>query len=305
MSNYFFELEEASNLTNNSKFEEAEAVFRNIYERSSDSFNNQFKNDFAKCIFINHMENSNDIIVLEQSAKEIINLVEQEDCSQENKECYRTKAVLKLTNLLKSRNPHYSIFWFRFIKPELLTEEETVSSTGSTYESSKEKYYLNLTQSLFEDKRFEDCINSAKEGIKNIQIFRNKTIIHLNYRIAKSFLALDNYEESTKYLMKIRNNRDWYIDSNIAFNYFYLEDYENALKHALLAALIGNNINSKVKLYELMDSLFILKGMNQESEDVADLSFAIRSNEPNSDIQLMENNLRKCWRTILEELYLD
>ena len=302
-----FELEKAIELASSFEFQKAEAILRRYNNESPELLEDRHKEALAICIYTNHIEDGEDLEVMEQAGAEIVGLIKQKDCSLNEKECYVSKTVLAITDILKTNDPDKSLFWLRFLKPEWLSDEDSVARNGSLYESKKEKYYLNLTKSQLQAKKYKQCIESCNEGLINIKIFRNKTVFHLKYRIAKSNRILENYGEAIKYLLEIRNGKDWFVDHEIATNYYNLGDYDDALKYALIAALTGKNIFSKKFLYLLMSEIFSFKDMYEESDDIDDLFILIDSHfdtpeEKNKKLDEKESELRKRWIEILEDL---
>ena len=144
------------------------------------------------------------------------------------------------------------------------------------------------------------------------------------FRVAICNRELENYEEAVKDFKEVLKYKSiWSNQKELAETYYLMNEIDTALKVCIESALNNSKvILDKVKLYELMELIFMEKGMEKEAQNIAFLIHTIRLNDnsnivdnesayelekagydiSNIDYVALERDLRDDWENILDDL---
>ena len=241
--------------------------------------------------FVNIKENSN-IKEIEESAKKIIENVNQKNSSMVNKPCPYTLSVIKIMKHYYENDNWVNVLrWASKLKPEYLSNQHFKPNADVTYNSNKENWYLQTTKSLLNLEKYDQTLDYCLKALDNIPNFNNNNDIWFKLRIAQSYKELGEYDKSIEYLNDIlKFKKDWYLYRDMAENYFFKEEYDESLKWAARGALARDGkIESKVNLFALIGDILEIKGYEDESVLTKYLVYTIRNaKEWNIDDDLVE-----------------
>lgn len=236
------------------KNDEAEAIYREYWETSSEDFSEFDKTTFSWILYNKYIKNNEDIDEILETAELITELKKQEDQSKESKyPCPYTLSVLKtLENLNKNNDFEDVLMWADMLNPNYLSTKAS-DFNGRKYPSPKEKYYSQLTKALLKLDEIDRCYELSKEALELEELTDD---IWFKWRLAKCANELGEYDEAIGYLKEIITRKpDWYIKAEIANSYYFNGDFDNALSYAIDAVLTPAPSESKVNVYSLIADL--------------------------------------------------
>lgn len=236
------------------KNDEAEAIYREYWETSSEDFSEFDKTTFSWILYNKYIKNNEDIDEILEAAELITELKKQEDQSKESKyPCPYTLSVLKtLENLNKNNDFEDVLMWADMLNPNYLSTKAS-DYNGRKYPSPKEKYYSQLTKALLKLDEIDRCYELSKEALELEELTDD---IWFKWRLAKCANELGEYDEAIGYLKEIITRKpDWYIKAEIANSYYFNGDLDNALSYAIDAVLTPAPSESKVNVYSLIADL--------------------------------------------------
>lgn len=236
------------------KNDEAEAIYREYWETSSEDFSEFDKTTFSWILYNKYIKNNEDIDEILEAAELITELKKQEDQSKESKyPCPYTLSVLKtLENLNKNNDFEDVLMWADMLNPNYLSTKAS-DYNGRKYPSPKEKYYSQLTKALLKLDEIDRCYELSKEALELEELTAD---IWFKWRLAKCANELGEYDEAIGYLKEIITRKpDWYIKAEIANSYYFNGDFDNALSYAIDAVLTPAPSESKVNVYSLIADL--------------------------------------------------
>ena len=160
--------------------------------------------------FVNIKENSN-IKEIEESAKKIIENVNQKNSSMVNKPCPYTLSVIKIMKHYYENDNWVNVLrWASKLKPEYLSNQHFKPNADVTYNSNKENWYLQTTKSLLNLEKYDQTLDYCLKALDNIPNFNNNNDIWFKLRIAQSYKELGEYDKSIEYLNDIlKFKKDW------------------------------------------------------------------------------------------------
>lgn len=160
------------------------------------------------------------------------------------------------------------------INPTLLSTDCStiqVERKGRTQDmelaSDFENWYAYKTKALMKLGEWQECFDTSKEALENIDNFHYSNDVWFSRRVALSKKNLGNTEDTIEELETIlKKKREWFIQKELAELYFEKDDLNTAFKMAIDA------INNFGPLEFKVDLLFLIaKILNKQDE--SDLSF--------------------------------
>ena len=201
------------------------------------------------------------------------------------------KSADLITQLTRQNNLNHKI------NPDLL-DQVRFTRDDRIYPSNMEQYYIWASVTYLKIGDFERCIKVSKNALSRLNRFTGDSAEFFQWRIAKSYRQIGNYDEALKFL-KILRLDEWYVFHEIAENYYYLDDHDTSLEYALKAAIKSGPMNMKFNLYTLLASL-----IKEDYPDMADkhelLCDLIIEDSP--DKEDLETELEEFWKRISKTL---
>lgn len=236
------------------KIDEAEAIYKEFWEKSPEGFTEFDKNNFSWLLYNKYIKNNENVDEILENAELITQVKKQQNQSEKSEyPCPYTLAVLKVLELLNKSNDFEEVtMWAEKINPDYLSEKAS-DFNGKKYPSNKEKYYSQLTKALLKLDDIDACYELSKEALELEELTDDTWF---NWRLAKCANELGEYDEAIEYLKKmIAKKPDWYMKAEIANSYYFKGDFENSLTYAIDAALTPAPSESKVNVYSLIADL--------------------------------------------------
>lgn len=320
MSNEYIKIiEDAEKYYKDEKFFDADKLYKQAYRKYSNLFTEDQKEHFAKSIYESEIRDSLSYDDnLEIKIDFLLSLVGQKDTTH-GESCPYTDSVITIMKACK-RNAEKTLYWSDKLNPQLLNPDPIKNNSYS----DRQTWYSNTSKALLKSREFSKCLKVSKEALENIDGIMNDDQYWFKFRIAVCNRELRNYDEAVKDFKEVLKYKDiWSNQKELAETYYQMGDLDNALKVSLEAALTNSKvILDKVKLYELMELIFIDKGMSKEAQEIAYLIYIVRSKVnhqityddaafeleeagydlSNLDYVSKEKELREDWRKILEGL---
>ena len=260
MKNAREELDKAQKCSKQREDLEAIEIFGKVYKENPELLDETDKLLYAWSLYRSKTQNFETEEELIDSVDIITQITEQKDFSNKSGACPYTLSVMRILEYFKDKNDYPNIIkWVYKLNPEYLNTEVKESKIDGKivkFPSNKEKYYYYLSKSYFELKDFEKCITVTKEALENLDDYIPDNDIWFKWRIAKSLREIGEYDEALTYLDDItKTKNEWYIFLELAENYYAKEDYDKALKYCIDSALKYGDIDKKINLYSLLESL--------------------------------------------------
>lgn len=320
MSNEYIKIiEDAEKYYKDEKFFDADKLYKQAYRKYSNLFTEDQKEHFAKSIYESEIRDSLSYDDnLEIKIDFLLSLVGQKDTTH-GESCPYTDSVITIMKACK-RNAEKTLYWSDKLNPQLLNPDPIKNNSYS----DRQTWYSNTSKALLKSREFSKCLKVSKEALENVDGIMNDDQYWFKFRIAVCNRELRNYDEAVKDFKEVLKYKDiWSNQKELAETYYQMGDLDNALKVSLEAALTNSKvILDKVKLYELMELIFIDKGMSKEAQEIAYLIYIVRSKVnhqityddaafeleeagydlSNLDYVSKEKELREDWRKILEGL---
>lgn len=320
MSNEYIKIiEDAEKYYEDEKFFDADKLYKQAYRKYSNLFTEDQKEHFAKSIYESEIRDSISYDDnLEIKIDFLLSLVGQKDTTH-GESCPYTDSVITIMKACK-RNAEKTLYWSDKLNPQLLNPDPIKNNSYS----DRQTWYSNTSKALLKSREFSKCLKVSKEALENVDGIMNDDQYWFKFRIAVCNRELRNYDEAVKDFKEVLKYKDiWSNQKELAETYYQMGDLDNALKVSLEAALTNSKvILDKVKLYELMELIFIDKGMSKEAQEIAYLIYIVRSKVnhqityddaafeleeagydlSNLDYVSKEKELREDWRKILEGL---
>ena len=198
------------------KYGEALRFFKKAYDLNPDEFTINQKFDYAWTIYGVHIKYSKDKKEIIENATFITQPVPQRDLNRFNG-CVYTSSVFKLLNCFDKNEEYESVIdWAEKLDVELL-DENSYRKYGRINKSKKEKYYDWLSKAYFKVGGFEKCIGVSETSLNTFKTFLDDGDIRLKWRIAKSYMNLNQFNQALEYYMEvIEVKHDWYMYRDIA-----------------------------------------------------------------------------------------
>jgi len=188
----------------------------------------------------------------------------------------RTRTIFVICNEAKQRGNWQVMYDFAVqLEPERLSTEQK-ELNGQKRMSNYQEWLCKMVKSLFELKRYEECIDFARNGMEKYP--REKLF---PWWEASAKKALGQVEEALRELEQIdmRFPKEWYIQRDIADGYVQLQKYEGARVWFCKAAICPGDLKHRYKMFEQMSMLFEHLESWQEAYDHLQLACAITERE--------------------------
>lgn len=225
-----------------------------------------------------------DINNIESALNRIFDVNGQQVVDENNEiPCPFTLGVFKVLKHFKK--PNFNSFkiryWINKINPEKLSKlEQTIDQDGKKRElaSDFENYYSYLIALLFEEKKYNDCIEAATYAIETIPKLHYSNTKWFKRKMALCYFELGKLDRAEEILKSLGsgNNDKWFIDHELSIIYFEQEDYDKALKCGIKAAKSFGEDSMKVKLYTHLARIFYKLDNLDYSKVHAELVIAIK-----------------------------
>lgn len=275
MSNEFIKMiGDAEKLYEDGKYFDADKLYKQAYKKYSELFTDVQKEHFANSIYESEIR---DTLSYDDNLEIKINfltsLVNQKDTTDGQK-CPYTDSVITIMKSCK-RNAEKTLYWSKKLNPQLLNPDPIQNNTYSY----RQTWYSNTTKALLKNGEYSKCLKISKDALENVDGIMNDDQYWFKFRVAVCNRELGHYDEAIKDFKEVLKYKNiWSNQKELAETYYQMDDLDNALKVSIMAALTNSKvILDKVKLYELMDLIFLEKGMGEEAQGMDYLIYAIRS----------------------------
>lgn len=281
MSNEYIKIiGDAENYYEEGKYFDANNLYKQAYRKYSSLFTDEQKEHFAKTIYeVDIRDSLSYDDALEAKISFLSTLVNQKDTT-EGQSCPYTESIITIMKSCR-KNIEKTLYWSKKLDPHLLNPDPIKNNSYS----DRQTWYSNTTKALLKSKEFNQCLKLSKEALDNVDGIMNDDQYWFMFRVAICNRELGNYEDAVedfKEVLKYKNI--WSNQKELAETYYLMDDLDNALKTCIESALNNSKvILDKVKLYELMELIFMEKGMDKEAQDIAFLIHSIRLND-NSNV---------------------
>ena len=288
---YRRQLNEAKKAYKAKDYPKAYEIYTDLYYKIP--FDNSNKYSYAWTVYQLEIKDFTSKEDLLKSADLITQLTRQNNLNH-TKLCVYTMSVFKVLKLLYHEKDYENLpYWLDKIKPDLL-DQVRFTRDDRIYPSNMEQYYIWASVTYLKIGDFERCIKVSKNALSRLNRFTGDSAEFFQWRIAKSYRQIGNYDEALKFL-KILRLDEWYVFHEIAENYYYLDDHDTSLEYALKAAIKDGPMNMKFNLYTLLASL-----IKEDYPDMADkhelLCDLIIEDSP--DKEDLETELEEFWKRI-------
>lgn len=133
--------------------------------------------------------------------------------------------------------------------------------------SDFENWYAYKTKALMKLSQWEECFNTSKEALENIEKFHYSNDIWISRRIALSKKNLGNTDDTINELESIlKKKKEWFIQKELAELYLEKNEIEKAFKLSIDA------INNFGPLEFKVDLLFLMGQIHQKKNE-SELAF--------------------------------
>lgn len=235
-----------------------------------------------------------EIAAIEKSLECIYELNGQQEINDTNTiPCPFTIGVFKVFKHYK--RPNFNIqkirYWIDKVEPEKLShQEQTINQNGKERKlaSDYENYYSILITLLYNEAKYEECIQIAEYALDSIERFHYDNSIWFKRRIALCNVELGEPEKAEEILRSLDKGKGekWFIEYELSKIYFEQEDFEKSLNFALKAAKNFGDDLMKVNLFTHLARIFYKKEMLEAAKTHAELVIAIKqANESNMDAE--------------------
>ena len=320
MSNEFIKMiGDAEKYYEDGKFFDANNLYKQTYRKYSDLFTDDQKEHFAKTIYeVDIRDSLSYDDALEAKINFLSTLVEQKDTTQ-GQNCPYTESIITIMKSCKT-NVDKTLYWSAKLNPHLLNPDPLKNNSYS----DRQTWYSNTTKALLKSKEYSKCLNLSKEALENVDGIMNDDQYWFKFRVAICNRELENYEDAVKDFKEVLKYKNiWSNQKELAETYYQMNEIDTALKVCIESALNNSKvILDKVKLYELMELIFMEKGMENEAQNIAFLIHSIRLNDnsnivddestyelekagydiSNIDYVSIEKDLKADWKKILVDL---
>lgn len=146
--------------------------------------------------------------------------------------------------------------------------------------SDFENWYAYKTKALMKLGEWQECFDTSKEALENIDNFHYSNDIWLSRRVALSKKNLGNAEDTIEELKTIlRKKREWFIQKELAELYFEKDDLDAAFKMAIDAINNFGPLEFKVDLLYLIGKILNKQGQSDLAFKHFSLSKLVRQDE--------------------------
>lgn len=258
---YKKELQNAKNAYRNRDYDRAYEIYTRLY--SEVPFDNSSRYSYAWAIYQSKIKDYSSKEELLTSVERVCELTRQNNLNH-TKLCVYTMSVIKVLKLLYYEKDYENLsYWLDKLNPELL-DQNRFTRDGRIYPSNMEHYYIYASVTYFKLKEYEKCIAVSRQALGKLNRFTDDSAEYFQWRIAKSYRQLGEYDESLKFL-KILQLNEWYVYHEIAENYYCLDDFKSSLQYAVKAARLDGAMDMKYNLYRLLAEL-----LRKDYPDMAD-----------------------------------
>ena len=220
---------------------------------------------------VEHEQHSNpDFQKMQEAARYILSRASAEE------DILRTRTIFAICNEAKQRGSWQVMYDFAVqLAPESLSTEQR-EWNGQKLIPDYQNWLHKMAKSLFELKRYEECVNFVQRGIEKYP--RDKQFFWLKASAQK---ALGQIEEALHELeqLDLRFSKEWYIQSEIADIYVQLQKYDEAKVWYCKAASCSGDPKFRYKMFEQIAALFEHMGYLQAAFDHLQLAYAITERE--------------------------
>lgn len=128
--------------------------------------------------------------------------------------------------------------------------------------SHQERYYAALTKAQIGVKAWQDCLDTARDGLEKVAKFHFGNNIWFRWRMSESYHHLGQYDKAVALLKQIqKTKKEWFFTSAIGTNMLAQKKYKEAKLFFAQACLEKGDWTKKTKVYL---SLVELYEMEQE-----------------------------------------
>ncbi|MFK7779981.1 MAG: hypothetical protein QM490_02440 [Candidatus Gracilibacteria bacterium] len=177
------------------------------------------------------------------------------------------RLVLKVEKHKLNQDWNFINNFCNLFNPEILNLEcGTSEIRGKTTEfaSDKENWYATKSKALFELNYFQECYETSKLAISNIDSFHYNNDLWFARRIALSKKALGNIHEAIEDLEQIYIKRkEWFIKKELADLYFETGDIKKAFEYSIDAICKNGFSKLEFKIGLILLLAKILKIQNE------------------------------------------
>lgn len=241
-------------------------VSQQVYKQWPDFPNN--RGELAWCIY--DLEINKDIEITQQNesayfgaASRILNLVQQGTYSPVTRTIFKVIEYLEETR--ENFPTEYINEWLDKLDPTKLTLEtwQGVDAKGNPMEhaSDREKWYAKKGKVLFEQRKYQECIENGLDALKNIPHFHYHNDKWIKREIGLSYGALGNPEEGLKWFEQIMDaNAEWFLYYEMGTLFQKNGRNDKALKYAAQAAMAKQELKFKLNIFAFIGGILLKNG---------------------------------------------
>jgi len=331
----------ANNLKDNSKYEQATHIYKEIIDNHGPNCNEwdfwnyafclkkqgmydaaseicksllQKNKDFVPakkllswCLFYSKIKNKKSEDEFLDASREVLKL-----CSQKDKYSPYTLTVFKVLEHFKHKNDYPAekiLKCTNLLDPELLNiEPYQIKGNEKNIElaSQLELYFMHRTKALFNCGKYDECISECDQALKSLNKFHYNNDIWFKWRKALSYKALAKYDESINELSEIvKRKKDWFIFKAISENLYHQNKIEKAFIYAVKACLKKGDIDKKLSLLLLTADILISLNDKTNAQKHIDFVYHFKIKEEKETGAYLDNLISANNFDISENLNLD
>lgn len=188
--------------------------------------------------------------------------------------------------------------WIDRLDPSLLSTEENHFTTDDGKQivtaSPLEKYYAHKTKALEQLNLHEQCLKTSNEALIKLRAFHHDNDIWFARRAALAKGKLGKLDEAIQDLQRLTTRKpDWFLYHEISQFQYDLGQVENALISAATASLAPGPLTFKSELFKLLS--IIMEDMNETvlAQEHLKLVHLIRAQEGWKHDPELEANLER------------
>jgi len=252
------------------KAKEGLDICRDVYRMQSDFA--YIRSLYGWCIYDMEIKGRDDAAIEHneaqflKAAKAIVELVEPDTYSP------YARTVLRVVKYYKSRAAYPAakiLEWIDKLTPTQISTEvgHGTDKRGRSveYASDREKWYSHRSKALFENKRYQECLELGTRALGDIPKFHSNNDIWIRWRMAISKSRLGDHKSAIYDLKDIlQSKHDWFIQRDVAQLLYEIDHFDEALEYAVDAALNAGDLEYKWELFLLMG--LILQALSKPDE---------------------------------------